>query len=46
MKCQYIIKAKCGKPAPWKNSMGITYCDKHKKELAKIGMKFQKALGK
>jgi len=46
MKCQFIIKKKCGKPAHWKNQIGITYCDKHKKELEGVGMKFQKALGR
>lgn len=47
MKCQFIsTKKKCGKPAHWKNQLGITYCDIHKKELEKVGMKFQKALGR
>ena len=46
MKCQYIIKKKCGKPAHWKNQIGMTYCDKHKKLLEGTGMKFQKVQGK
>ena len=42
MKCQYIEKKKCLKPAPWRNQYGIHYCDKHMKELEKVGMRFEK----
>jgi hypothetical protein len=46
MKCQYInTKTKCGKSAPWRSSTGTYYCDAHKKELEKLGMKFQKIKG-
>jgi len=47
MKCVYLGKSgKCKKPAPWRSGTGSFYCDAHKKELEKSGMKFQKIKGK
>jgi len=47
MKCVYLEKSgKCKKPAPWRTNTGSYYCDTHKKELEKSGMKFEKIKGK